>query len=726
MALDNTYQPPVTYPIRPLNKGMLRNLPSNGLPEGSYLRLQNYRVHEYGLKRRGGFIPFNTNAGTTEPTTYDEQLLDLIYYWSSAASPEMLLLGDSHLMKLESGGSVTKKYANVSTPEDTYTITSVGTYNSATYSYAITLTCTEEQSDRMYVGSDFFWDDGTEYFLGNVSNSTFTTDHVDLIVVIPGTVEPTNYPTTADVAIVRETFVVTDNMDVTFAVVPPATYADVGKVIFADQGGNGLYSYESGVLDTYTLESSVDGQPTSTQYVDSGNVLTYFEDRIWIGNTLEQGQRFPQRVRWSDPINFSRFQPVNYVDLPYSDGELIAMKPLGPLLVVYFTDAIYIGRPTNMAGRPYQFEKLETGAMGLITQRALVKWNDSHIFVGTDNIYRLSMNAALEPIGSPLLEETLEETKRLILENYIQIEHDPKQESLVFLFPNVVENGLVSNSLSTRLWRLNYKSLGWSYDEVYFNDPAKTSAQFYFTGLLSARVYNSGRTWEDWQGSDSENDESAVWAWMPLMSADPTERAETYNLDTMTATDPDDDIEDSSVTDSFWNAESWDQLKSETIQAKKLYIPIWRMSSETQVILEESDTEFDNLGEATVLEDDTTYIVWSVIESMDYDFGAPDQTKTVTRFGCKLFDNQMGEFADETKTILEELNFQLFMSDSMGYRWKRPVNFRFKRDYNEGYANILATGSTFRYKLVNGQEILPYKLSEMTLRVVGRGLQTNN
>ncbi len=55
MALDNTYQPPVTYPIRPLNKGMIRNLPPNGLPEGSFLRVQNYRVHEYGLKRRGGF-----------------------------------------------------------------------------------------------------------------------------------------------------------------------------------------------------------------------------------------------------------------------------------------------------------------------------------------------------------------------------------------------------------------------------------------------------------------------------------------------------------------------------------------------------------------------------------------------------------------------------------------------------------------------------------------------
>ena len=54
------YTGPTNFPIRPINKGMVRNLPTNAVPDGSFLRLQNYRVEQYGLKKRGGYITFNS------------------------------------------------------------------------------------------------------------------------------------------------------------------------------------------------------------------------------------------------------------------------------------------------------------------------------------------------------------------------------------------------------------------------------------------------------------------------------------------------------------------------------------------------------------------------------------------------------------------------------------------------------------------------------------------
>ena len=75
----------------------------------------------------------------------------------------------------------------------------------------------------------------------------------------------------------------------------------------------------------------------------SARVVRYFEDRLWIANTVEVDGEHRQRVRWSEPINFSRFKYENYVDLPYTEGSIINIVPLGSLLVLYFEDAIYFG-----------------------------------------------------------------------------------------------------------------------------------------------------------------------------------------------------------------------------------------------------------------------------------------------------------------------------------------------------------------------------------------------
>ena len=58
-------------PIRPLNKGMVTNLPSQALPSGAFLDIGNFNVTENGLKARGGFAPLTTIPETVSPLYND-------------------------------------------------------------------------------------------------------------------------------------------------------------------------------------------------------------------------------------------------------------------------------------------------------------------------------------------------------------------------------------------------------------------------------------------------------------------------------------------------------------------------------------------------------------------------------------------------------------------------------------------------------------------------------
>ncbi len=145
-----------------------------------------------------------------------------------------------------------------------------------------------------------------------------------------------------------------------------------------------------------------------------------------------------------------------------------------------------------------------------------------------------------------------------------------------------------------------------------------------------------------------------------------------------------------------------------------------------RAIEEFSDADQDTVGtyvDALGVTQDQNYPIWALLESPDADTSMPDYSKTVTRLSLKA----MHIYSERTSPLVEVGGvFTLNISDAMGYHWKRPLILRFKRNYNEGYANFRSTGSTFRFKLINSQVIAPYRLSEYVMRLVGRGLQVEN
>ena len=126
------------------------------------------------------------------------------------------------------------------------------------------------------------------------------------------------------------------------------------------------------------------------------------------------------------------------------------------MLVAYFSDSIWLGRPTNRSDLPVLFDRIDTGGMGLIGTKAITSWIDSHYFVMQDGIYRLSPADGLQEIGTPVIAQTI---KTCQTPRNIYVTPDPNNESILFGFPE-------SEETISKIWRFNYKANAWSYDTL--------------------------------------------------------------------------------------------------------------------------------------------------------------------------------------------------------------------------------------------------------------------
>ena len=100
------------------------------------------------------------------------------------------------------------------------------------------------------------------------------------------------------------------------------------------------------------------------------------------------------------------------------------------------------------------------------------------------------------------------------------------------------------------------------------------------------------------------------------------------------------------------------------------------------------------------------------IETPDWDGGAPDIDKTFLRFGLKI------------DTVLDtNLVFVVQMSLNRGATWKSAGSLTIVAGNNEAFLSLLETGSTVRFKLSSRSDVMPYTIEEITVRVVGRGIE---
>jgi hypothetical protein len=248
--------------------------------------------------------------------------------------------------------------------------------------------------------------------------------------------------------------------------------AGVEWLILTD-GTHGPFKYDGTTLDLLALAS-----PPFTSAV----CCTYANNSLFVANTEESGSFYRCRIRWSSPTDIKTFAAQDYVDLDFTPGQIIRMLPMGPLLIVYLTDSIYVGRLSNLmtnAGDviPYIFTRIDTGNMGLVGMKAVTSWLDGHFFAANDDLYYLTPQLALQSFGSVIKSATMDLCQ---FKHEIRVVAHPDAYSIVVGMPAL-------SAGFDALWNFNYLTKAWS-KMVW---PTTVSA------IANMNVYSDGPTWAD-------------------------------------------------------------------------------------------------------------------------------------------------------------------------------------------------------------------------------------
>lgn len=249
-----------------------------------------------------------------------------------------------------------------------------------------------------------------------------------------------------------------------------------------------LYAFDGSTLTEHS---------SSLDYI--AGCVTFFADRVWIANTIEDGSYYRQRIRWSSATNHESFGAADYLDLPYSSGAIKRILPLGPMMAVYAEDAVYFMVQSNNVDLPYRPIKLDTGEIGLIGSRGVTTAVNGHFFIGQDDVYFLTSKGLQKmncPVRDPMITDCDEP-------NYIYAAQDPLNDRVVFGFPT-------SSKSIDKIWSYNYRSKAWSYDDVQGSAVTNPLLDLNLTwgdlpGILSADTWTGFgtdyATWADIIGS---------------------------------------------------------------------------------------------------------------------------------------------------------------------------------------------------------------------------------
>lgn len=698
------------FPIRPLSKGMFTDLPPNGIPSGGFEDLGNFHVKEGYIQTRGGYWPyFNGSADLVgdDLITYDyrnlrEKIQDVVYHWKTTAQSETLVISDQFL----------------------YSVVNQTTLENILYA-SETITVENDTVDANGILSfDILTGDDSEVTIGDYIREDGGTDVIGRLLSIVGSTYyfeldgSYTWIASTDVQFVH-TFYVSPGFRVDYTTLGGYGTTEAGnEIILTDQSGRGVYLYTDGSLSLYDIDSSPLGdEDPLEQILGSAKTTTFYDDRLWLGNITEKdGSNYPQRIWWSNALNFKRFDPTGYLDLPYSEGELMALKPLGPNLVAYYSDTVYIGRPTQIAGRPYDFQELDTNGVGLVAQGALTSYDDGHFWVGQDDIYYLSQSSGLQRIGAPIRSVTVERTSDLSLLDYCQVASDPSTESVAFLFPDTSIDQAAAVGLSTKIWRFYYKPQAWAYDSVPLDGDIPLA---YFSCISAARTVTKGQTYQDWYDLDGEAGDPAIQT--EDLGDDPytSEWLGNRSLNAIYQDDPAVAGTPPADQKEWLDFESYNDLNSFAVSAPRLYFGLYYIDSSgyfvQNISYEAKDADTDNIG-------GTDYPLTYYITSADYDFGHPDKDKFTRQVSFRTMEHADAEFLPTFWVSDGRARRNAITGvQSVWYQQASPV--RFYTNYNEGRTGFLIRGSIFKFKMQFTRSTEQYRISEFVIRTKVEGEQ---
>lgn len=136
--------------------------------------------------------------------------------------------------------------------------------------------------------------------------------------------------------------------------------------------------------------------------------LIEFKNHFLLLDVTENGDRYPQRIRWSDTADPKDFLNGNasYQDLSGADWMQTAIKFKGDYLVVFKERSIWVGYATGDSDI-FQFDQRATGA-GCAAPKTVESLGDELIFLGWDDVYVFN-GIDYEAVGSAIEEELFDD-----------------------------------------------------------------------------------------------------------------------------------------------------------------------------------------------------------------------------------------------------------------------------------------------------------------------------
>lgn len=466
---------PQNFPVRPVIGGMVLNRPTQDLQPNECVNAEGYIISEKGPKRAPAFRPYASKPSYAVTGRLPYRYIDMFTLWTTGQgelAQQLMLITDGPLFRVGLGG-----FEEVEWLYTTGTVTVSG---------------------NVVTGVGTAWDDAT-IFAGDIFRIGTLETRIETIV--------------SNTEIELEESVFTDGAYASYSIA--RAFNDIidylcdwavvdSEIVFADLNKPlQVYKYDApeGSQHELYIQETTHKINNGYGYEDVvARCLTVFQERLFVGYTIEatDGVR-RHRVRWSKVTNKRDFSETTaYLDLPYTQGSLKRLVPLGNTLIAYFDDAIFLGLPTNNPKLPVAFQKIDTGGQGLIGMKAVTPFIGGHFFVGQDDIYFMSTSGP-EPIGTKVVQQTVRATqKRARVYASLDIEND----CVVFGFPGTEDN-------IERLWYFNYKTKAWSnrpFDSYMIANPI-ANFELSWEDLVGFTWADIGDTYLTW---DSMSDEEAI------------------------------------------------------------------------------------------------------------------------------------------------------------------------------------------------------------------------
>ncbi len=442
--------PPQNLPIRPLTRGLRLDVPAQLADPGSLVDARNYIVSLGGLRRRPQINRFSSTnvrddaVGTPNPTVIYQPIQDLLSVWSTGGTQTTLIVGDKFIYRA-TPAAVTGIYSKYVTG----TVSGTASTSTVTGSGTLWLTAASDvrTGDVIVLDADNSAGAYEERVVATIASNTSLTTETPLANTHPG---GTDY-------VIRRAFDANLPYMVDWTIVGPSQ----------EQGGSlqtaSFVVFTDNIRDVFAY-NVVSGAYTNAYLQDTTPIVCatveFFGQRLWAGHVTEGSIELRQRIRWTSPLNRTRFdltQPqTGYVDLTETQGAVRKLMSMGPLLVAYMQDSIYIGRLTNNLTYPVKFERIETNGVGLAGLKAVARFMGGHFFVGQDNIYFLTPRGIIEPIGTPIVERAIREASSLV-RSYATT--DPSNDRVVFGMQKDGED-------MQEVFSFNYKTKTWAYDQI--------------------------------------------------------------------------------------------------------------------------------------------------------------------------------------------------------------------------------------------------------------------